>query len=106
MSTSILFFIVVRRHESGCSIRAKCFRSMKKSEAPHKLQLKLLSDGPQIEVFKCSCKAGQGTCNHKAALLFLVAHYKALHLKVRSRSSAESAASLSLQLNFDKSVLK
>ena len=94
LSTYILFFIVVKRDKNGCSVKAK---SMKKSEDSHKLELKSLSDGPQIDVFKCSCKVGQGTCNHKAALLFLAAHYKALRLKLSSTSSTESVASLSLQ---------
>ena len=61
---------------------------MKKSDPPHKLhvQLNLSTASGEIELnlsnFTCTCKAGKGMCNHKSALLFLTAHYKALGLKV------------------------
>ena len=61
---------------------------MKKSDPPHKLnvQLNLSTASGERELnlsnFTCTCKAGKGMCNHKSALLFLTAHYKALGLKV------------------------
>lgn len=60
----ILFF------EDCCVVKAKCYRSMRKTEAPHKLRI--VFDGSEeegIEVTtQCSCKAGTGKCQHLAAL--------------------------------------
>ncbi|KAK3744176.1 hypothetical protein QZH41_020566 [Actinostola sp. cb2023] len=63
-------------------LRSKCFKSLKKNEDPHQLQICLLSKtGVSSKVIQhsCSCKAGQGICNHKTALLFQAAHYSLLN---------------------------
>ena len=36
---------------------------------------------PKVIQHFCSCKAGQGACNHKVALLYQAAHYSMLNLK-------------------------
>ncbi|XP_028422445.1 uncharacterized protein LOC114547326 isoform X1 [Perca flavescens] len=55
-------FSVSDKNESGeVSVRASCFRSMRKSERPHNLS--------------CSCVAGLVLCNHIAALLYQTSNY-------------------------------
>ena len=56
--------------EDCCVVKAKCYRSMRKTEAPHKLRIVFDScEGRCTEVItQCSCKAGTGKCQHSAAL--------------------------------------
>ena len=51
-------------------MRAKCFRSMKKNEEPHRLHV----------VFKRQ-NEGQGLCHHVIGLMYTLAHCKMLGLK-------------------------
>ncbi|XP_056431624.1 uncharacterized protein LOC130393647 isoform X2 [Gadus chalcogrammus] len=64
-------------------VRAECYRSMRKSEKPHKLRV-VLKDVQPVELlhFHCTCKAGKALCNHGVALLFQAAHYSQLKLQV------------------------
>ena len=76
-------FFAVEHALNGVSIvKRKCFRSMKKSEPPHKLTMKVtLRDNLCIEG-KCSCVAGVGGfCQHAVGLMFYLAHCKQLELK-------------------------
>ena len=60
---------------------AKCFRSMKKNESPHSLEVTVSMD-KAVSGARCSCVAGaSGYCHHKIGLLFYVAHCKQLGLK-------------------------
>ena len=60
----------------------KCFRSMKKSEPPHSLEVKVKSGATKTITAKCSCVAGMsGYCHHVIGLLFYLAHCKQLGLK-------------------------
>ena len=52
-------------------LRAKCYHSFKKSEAPHDLRFTLCIVSGQVLHANCSCKAGKvGYCNHVLALMF------------------------------------
>ena len=52
-----------------CVVKAKCYRSMRKTESPHKLSIVFDSSEGCTEVnTHCSCKAGAGKCQHLAAL--------------------------------------
>ena len=64
MGVQILF------SEDCCVVKGKCYRLMRKTEAPHKLRIVFdSSEEESIEVTtQCSCKAGTGKCQHLAAL--------------------------------------
>ena len=52
-----------------CVVKAKCYRSMRKTEAPH--SLRTVFDSAEVgteAATQCSCKAGTGKCQHLAAL--------------------------------------
>ena len=68
--------------EKGTTVRARCFRSMKKNEEPHRLHV-VFGNGSETKVsfFRCSCAAGQGLCQHVIVLLYLISHYQLLGLK-------------------------
>ena len=52
-------------------MKAKCFHSFKKSEAPHDLRFAMCIVSGQVTHANCSCKAGKvGYCNHILALMF------------------------------------
>lgn len=62
-------------------IASKCYRSMKKSEAPHKLEAEINLATKSIKG-RCSCVAGAGGfCHHVVGLLFYMAHCKTLGYK-------------------------
>ena len=80
-------------------LRAKCYHSFKKSEAPHVLRFALCIVSGQLIEANCSCKAGKvGFCNHMLALTFktckfslfdskaLMITVKALHAKMMMNS--------------------
>lgn len=63
-------------------MRAKCFRSMKKNEEPHRLHVVFKGQSEvALESFMSSCAAGQGLCHHVIGLMYTLAHYKMLALK-------------------------
>ena len=69
---------------SKCDVRARCWRSMRKNERPHKLKLVLHKQKHQvldIPSYICSCKAGQGFCNNMTELLHTLGHYIKWDLK-------------------------
>ena len=68
-------------YEHGsANITAKCYRSMKKSELPHQIQLEVMIDTKAISE-NCSCVAGLGGyCNHVIGLLYYFANCKQLGL--------------------------
>ena len=69
-------------NEYEVTVKARCYRSMKKNEQPHVMTVVFRKqDQPDIVSFKCSCAAGQGFCHHVVGLLFKLAHYKMLGLK-------------------------
>ncbi|KAJ8307432.1 hypothetical protein KUTeg_015516, partial [Tegillarca granosa] len=73
--------ITVHKLEKGCMIRAKCYRSQKKNESPHDVEV-MLRDGPIIESGLCSCTIGKlGTCGHVTGLLYCLAHMKTSQMK-------------------------
>jgi len=52
-------------------LRAKCFHSFRKKDAPHSLRFTLGIVSVQVVHANCSCKAGNmGYCNHVLALMF------------------------------------
>jgi hypothetical protein len=52
----------------------KCFRSMKKSEAPHSVHVSLELNA-DVRSASCSCVAGElGYCNHVIGLLYYIEH--------------------------------
>ena len=57
-------------NESEVTVKARCYRSMKKNEQPHLLQIIFRKqDQPDVVSFSCSCAAGKGFCHHIAGLL-------------------------------------
>ena len=68
-------------------VKARCYRSLRKSEEPHFLAVIFRESDGRAEVFKahCSCKGGSGGhCNHVFALLFqLNDYYSGFHRKAR-----------------------
>lgn len=76
----------VTNNKSIVTVKAKCYRSMKKSEKPHDLLVTLKSDG-SVQEGKCSCVAGVGGhCNHIYALLYSIDHTLKLKLKTFPRA--------------------
>ena len=52
-------------------MKAKCYHSFRKSEAPHDLCFTMCIVSAQVIHVNCSCKAGKvGYCNHVLALMF------------------------------------
>ncbi|XP_076855008.1 uncharacterized protein LOC143509963 isoform X2 [Brachyhypopomus gauderio] len=78
------------------SVRAICYRSMRKTEKPHSLRIVLKDSKPVILTHcQCSCVAGTVLCNHAVALLYQTAHYSQLGIHavppVRSCTEKEQA---------------
>ncbi|KAL1270854.1 hypothetical protein QQF64_029870 [Cirrhinus molitorella] len=68
--------IKVRKSETGCVVRARAFRSMRKNDTPYMVQVDFPSEGSfDVGLSKCNCKAGLGHCNHQIGLLYTLAHY-------------------------------
>ena len=81
-----MLLLLVTYFPDKAKVKGKCFRSMKKSEAPHSLEvsvpLQAINEDPTITNAKCSCVAGMsGYCHHIIALLFYLAHCKLYGLK-------------------------
>ncbi|KAG9266390.1 hypothetical protein AMEX_G19011 [Astyanax mexicanus] len=65
------------------SVRALCYRSMRKNESPHSLRIRLRDSSPVVLTHTCcSCVAGTALCNHIVALLFQTAHFSQLSVPV------------------------
>ena len=65
-------------------VKARCYRSLRKSEDPHYLSLILKEDNDKAAVSRahCSCKGGSGGhCNHVLALLYQLNDYSCLDIK-------------------------
>lgn len=65
-------------------MKARCYRSLRKSEDPHYLSLILKEDNDKAAVSRahCSCKGGSGGhCNHVLALLYQLNDYSCLDIK-------------------------
>ncbi|XP_064615112.1 uncharacterized protein LOC135479239 [Liolophura sinensis] len=63
-------------------ISAKCYRSMRKSEQPHRIDMTIHTQERRITDSHCSCKAGiTGLCSHAVSVVYTVGHYKRLGLK-------------------------
>ncbi|KAI2644378.1 Trypsin [Labeo rohita] len=63
-------------------VRARCYRSMRKNEEPHTLEMALESEEVVgVSTYMCSCAAGKGLCNHLTTLLYQTAHYVQLNLQ-------------------------
>ena len=57
-------------------LKAKCYHSFKKNEAPHILRFAMCIVSGQVMHANCSCKAGKvGYCNHILALMFKACKY-------------------------------
>ncbi|XP_076116381.1 uncharacterized protein LOC143083892 [Mytilus galloprovincialis] len=73
--------VSVHPDDTGCLVKGKCFRSQRKNESPH--DVKIMINGGQIEYSFCTCTIGQsGYCGHVSALLYQLAHYKSLKMKL------------------------
>ena len=98
------FTVKLAKEEEGITVRAKCFRSMKKNEAPHRLNVVFKRQNEvALESFACSCAAGQGLCHHVIGLMYALAHYQLLGL--RSVPPVVSKTSKP-QVNFSIKLLK
>lgn len=68
-------------NESEVTVKARCYRSMKKNEQPYLQRIIFRKqDQPDVVSFSCSCAAGKGFCHHIAGLLFQLSHFKMLGL--------------------------
>ena len=64
-----------------CYLKAKCFRSQRKNQQPHQINVAIDGASCDIMAAKCSCVAGStGYCNHVIGLLYLVDHSKKMQL--------------------------
>lgn len=77
-------------------MKARCYRSLKKNEQPHFLQIVIEEKERRAAVIRahCSCKAGSGGhCNHTFALLFQINDYCCSDVKdIPSDASCTSLA--------------
>lgn len=79
---------VVAHHHAESQMfysRALCYRSLRNSEAPHKLRLAISTKQPDFDVLglSCTCVAGSlGFCNHAIWLMYLVSHFFMTKIKV------------------------
>ncbi|XP_062585783.1 uncharacterized protein LOC134247430 [Saccostrea cucullata] len=68
-----------KSNDTSVDISAKCFRSMRKSEAPHKINMTITTSA--ITESLCTCKAGiSGTCSRAVGVLYTIVHYKNMGL--------------------------
>lgn len=81
-NTFLIFAVKLRAPGERTFVRARCYRSMKKNEEPHKLSVSFEHEAPpSVSSFECSCAAGQGLCQHVIGLMYTLAHYQMLGLK-------------------------
>ena len=73
-----MLYVIVIRANNAVKIASKCFRSMKKNEPPHSLEVSSsMADGSLSG--RCSCVAGSGGyCHHVIGLLYYLALLKQL----------------------------
>ncbi|XP_033726735.1 uncharacterized protein LOC117316303 [Pecten maximus] len=77
-SEKYIYDIRVHQIDQGCLIRARSYRSQRKNEAPHDVEV-VIRNGPSFDSSssKCSCAIGSGgCCGHIAGVLHSVAHMK------------------------------
>lgn len=71
--------VLVKHHRESKTFyfRARCYRSLRKSESPHKIKLAIATEQPfDVLASSCTCVAGSlGFCNHAVGLMYLVSHY-------------------------------
>ena len=71
--------VLVKHHKENKTFyfRALCYRSLRKSESPHKIRLAISTEQPyDVLASSCTCVAGSlGFCNHAVVLMYLVSHY-------------------------------
>lgn len=71
--------VLVKHHRESKTFyfRARCYRSLRKSESPHKIKLAISTEQPfDVLASSCTCVAGSlGFCNHAVGLMYLVSHY-------------------------------
>ena len=71
--------VLVKHHRESKTFyfRARCYRSLRKSESPHKIKLAICTEQPfDVLASSCTCVAGSlGFCNHAVGLMYLVSHY-------------------------------
>ena len=66
-------------------LRALCYRSLRKSEPPHKRRLAISTKQPNFDLLGSSwtCVAGSlEFCNHALGLMYLVSHFFMTKIKV------------------------
>ncbi|XP_031566100.1 adhesion G protein-coupled receptor B1-like [Actinia tenebrosa] len=64
-------------------VKAQCYRSQRKTESPHSMELEVGTEDKKTKIIKakCSCKAGNGGhCNHLFGLLYTLNHWFMLNL--------------------------
>lgn len=77
-SQGCVLFYIVTYNEECVKVRSKCFRSMKKSEPAHTLEVSAAASDGSLSG-KCSCVAGAGGyCHHVIGLLYYLALLKQL----------------------------
>lgn len=71
--------VLVKHHIESKTFyfRARCYRSLRKSESPHQIKLAISTEQPfDVLASSCTCVAGSlGFCNHAVGLMYLVSHY-------------------------------
>nr|XP_022292919.1 uncharacterized protein LOC111103754 [Crassostrea virginica] len=85
--------IRVHHLDMGCIIRAKCYRSQRRNEAPHDVEV-VIGTGPSFIASdsKCSCAIGSGgCCGHISGLLYSIAHMKTTGMTVIPNDVAKTS---------------
>ncbi|XP_052798027.1 uncharacterized protein LOC128230070 [Mya arenaria] len=81
-SESYIQDLKVSKTDNGCRLDGKCYRSQRKNENPHQLNVSFKND-ENIEITSswCSCPIGlTGVCGHVVGALYTIAKYKKLGL--------------------------
>ena len=78
--------VFAKKHAESNSFyfRALCYRSLRKSEPPHKIRIAIsLKEPYHVLGASCTCVAGAlGFCNHAIGLMYLISHYYMTKAKV------------------------
>ena len=71
--------LLVKHHNESQAFyfTARCHRSLRKSDSPHKIRLAISTEQPyDVLASSCTCVAGSlGFCHHAVGLMYLVSHY-------------------------------
>ena len=95
-----MFYVIVTRANNAVKIASKCFRSMKKNEPPHSLEVSSsMADGSLSGRGSCVVGSG-GYCHHVIGLLY----YLALLKQLGHRTLSDDLACTSMKQPWRKTI--